>query len=202
MSVNFNPVVPDAAHIRNIYFEQNENNNNHSAVAQQREAENNTTRIMDRRDTLNISNEARTLQRLSSMNNIHDTTLGQQCEIYRPGLDQTELRSEASLKEPRETGNEVIRGNEITANEQREEVVSREEEGLRDAPARPEQAEQEQQLPREEAKFGEAERRARSSEDMREVEANINTFNSSSLFQAYATAANVTQASFTVNYKV
>lgn len=202
MSVNFNPVVPDAAHIRNIYFEQNDNNNNRSTAAQQRDAENNTTRIMDRRDTINISNEARTLQRLSSMNNIHDTTLGQQREIYRPGLEQTELRSEAGLEEPREAGNEVIRGNDVTASEQQVPAGLREEEGLREAPAGPEQNEQGNQPPEEETRIGEVERRARSSEDMREVEANINTFNNSSLIQAYATAANVTQASFTVNYKV
>ncbi len=203
MSVNFNPVVPKAAYLRDIYFGQNENeNNSNRPEAERRESENRSSGIINQPDTLTISDEAQRMQRLSEMANIHDATLGQQREMYRPGLEQTEIRSEAGLEEPRETGHEIIRKNEIPVNKQQEEPVLREEEGIRENPVRPEQAVQNQRPPLEETSFGEAETRARSSEDMRAAEANIKTFNSSSLVQAYATAANVTQASFTINYKV
>ncbi|MGM0653380.1 MAG: hypothetical protein ACQES4_11475 [Bacillota bacterium] len=201
MSVNFDPVMPNAAYLRDIYFGQNENENisNRSESARQ-ESENRSSGIMNQQDTVTISAEARNMQRLSGMNNIDDTTLGQQREMYRPGLEQTEIRSEAGIEEPREANNEVIRGSEMPVKEQEELVSLKEQEGMREAPARFEK--NEQQPLREEESFGEAQQRARSSEDMRTVEANINSFNSSSLVQAYATAANVTQASFTVNYKV
>ncbi len=203
MSVNFDPVMPNAAHIRSIYFGQNDNETNSNRPESDRQQpENRSSSIMNQRDTLTISAEARNMQRSSSMNNINDTTLGQQREIYRPGLEQTEIRSEAGIEDTRETASEMIEESERTASEQQEQLSRREEEEIREAPSRTEQAEQDQRPSREEANFGEAERRARSSEDLRAVEANINSFNSSSLVQAYATAANVTQASFTVNYKV
>lgn len=202
MSVNFNPVVPNAAYLRDIYFGQNENENNSNRNEPDRqESENRSSGIMNQRDTLTISAEAQRMQRLSEMTNIDDTTLGQQREIYRPGLEQTEIRSEAGLEEPRNVNNEVLREEVMPVNEQDEIHGLSEQEATREpaaAPAEPETA----PPPPEETRFGESERIARNSEDMRAVEANINTFNSSSLVQAYATAANVTQASFTINYKV
>ncbi len=195
MAMNINGVSPNPAYLKNIYTEQNANRP--EAVSADRE---NIAALREERDRLTISAEAR---RLSQANQAvltsNERSVDQEREIYRPGQEQLILRGEDSLVERPGPDNNEVQSMPVS---DREEGLNRMDQQNRLADEQVAAAEPSADFPREAPAAGENNNASVDAQDLTTGAGNVNNVNSSSVVQAYASAANMTQASLTVNYKV
>ncbi len=202
MNVNSNMAKPNQAYMRELYETQNT-----ARREQVPEAPQNNALQLNKRDSLFISAETKRLRQVEQALNVNGNILDQQGAIYRPGLEETVLRSDLNTEPNR---------NERPEAEQRKIITS--------ATALKPEADLEQISYRHDSQSIEAQQPVRNEptdpvrserEAFRRIEsgnedrqnlttgsANINSVNSSTLIQAYAAAANVNQASYIVNFKV
>ncbi len=157
-----------------------------------------STSIKNERDLAIISEEARRLQRSRKALGTHESSVDQKRDMIIPGQDQTELRLEKKLEQQAEAAykpqkaNDVAEANNSTNRlndvENRYRMFS--DQDRTEAP------------PSEDIKPQEIITADEELKDNTSVEANVNRFKQSSQIQAYASAANMTQASLIVNYKL
>ncbi len=190
-NINRNAVNPE--YLRNIYT----GRNNIGTELGQAGLESGI-RLRNYRDTMNISEEARRMQRTGQALNVDKSAVDQQKEINRPGQQETVLRDKVNLErqddqsgredKARLEKNEDFQKwlesrkqlNEETREPARIEVptVSEPREPAESEPDRPEER------------------------DNPPLQAGYNNYRYSDQVQAYASAANFTQATLTVNYKL
>jgi hypothetical protein len=196
MNVNFNTSIASQAYKRELYGAENQGGSRPEQVpeaAQVRPGQ------VAGRDSLFLSAEARRLYQVNRDLNVNENILNQQGDIYRPGLEETVLRSEESLQPqraeqagpPRMDRPEVVDSDDLNKLELELRVTK-------------ETADQtnNNDTSLERISTAEADRSVSDRHNLTSETANINTVNSSTLIQAYAAAANVNQASYTVNFKV
>jgi hypothetical protein len=199
MNVNSNSNIVSQTYMRELYGSQQGQGGGRREVAP--EAAQVRPGQSAGRDTLFLSAEARRLYQVNRDLNVNENILTQQGDIYRPGLEETVLRSEESFKPQRSEQTEPPAVNQIEAPSSDE--LRRLEMEVRvnnEAPAQI-NANEPTAVP-ERLSASETERSLADRQNFTSEEANINAVNSSNLIQAYAAAANVNQASYTVNYKV
>jgi|GEM_PF-4357167 len=153
------------------------------------------------RDSANISEEARQMQRVEQSKNIYGSSIDQQKNINRPGPDQRKVDDQENLEKQRE--NRVSEQKEIferfrikedqqlDEKEELERAKENEELTKADDDRKPE-------IPVPET----AEKVQENLRDDTAPTAGVDNANNSEIIQAYASAANFTQASITVNYKL
>ena len=158
----------------------------------------------DDRDIAIISEEARRLQRSTRAMGPVESSVSQQREMLIPGQGQTELQPQAGLEPPRDISSaspdqgQPEREMEIEPGLDRLDQLDRP--GQQGPAATSPEAPAAQQTA---ARAAESDNFQQQLQDLtRSTAANINSVNSSSIVQAYASAANVTQATMIVNYKV
>ncbi len=152
------------------------------------------------RDSAVISEEARRLQDTRQVAGSNERAVDQLNDMYKPGFEQPILRSERSLEVPQAVrserppqppaqdppeGLDTLREDESLYRVQQQQS----ERNRQPAPPRPTSSDDLVDVFRE-------------VQNLRGANANINSFNTSSMLQAYGAAANVLQASMVVNYKV
>lgn len=155
-------------------------------------------RLRNYRDTMNISEEARRMQRTSQALNVERSAVDQQKEINRPGQQETVLRDKVNLEKQ---GDQPDReeGARLKQNEDFQKwLESRKQlyEG-RGEPARVEVPTVSEPREPAESEPGISEER-----DNPPLQAGYDNYRYSDQVQAYASAANFTQAALTVNYKL
>lgn len=191
MEVNLNQAMFRADYMREVYSSRNPVSNNNRAgqdLISVRE---------DERDIAIISEEARRLQHSTKAMGSNESSLDQQRDILIPGQDQTELKPDAGLEPSREFENsEQTPAPEIIEEQAVEYYNLERSESSRSGAVETEAAESR------EASAEQPVEAAENQQDNTSTQANINNINRSSLVQAYASAANVTQATLTVNFKV
>ena len=199
MSVNFNPSIASQTYLRELYGAQQGQGGGRREAAP--EAAQVRPGQVAGRDSLFLSAEARRLYQVNRDLNVNENILTQQGDIYRPGLEETVLRSEESLQPQRVEQTEplVTNTDESTGSDDlnRLEIEVRVNNEAPDKTNTNSSTSMSERLSTVESDRSVADRQNLTSE-----EANINAVNSSNLIQAYAAAANVTQASYTVNFKV
>ena len=153
------------------------------------------------RDSAAISEEARQMQRVEQSKNIYGSSIDQQKNINRPGPDQRKVDDQENLEGQRE--NRISEQKEIferfrikddqqlDEKEQLERAKENEELTKANENRKPE-------IPVPET----AERAQKNLRDDTAPTAGVDNANNSEIIQAYASAANFTQASITVNYKL
>ncbi len=196
MNVNFNTSIASQAYKRELYGAENQGS---GRPEQAPEAAKVRPGQVAGRDSLFLSAEARRLYQVNRDLNVNENIIGQQGDIYRPGLEVTVLRSEENLQSQRAEQPEPPR---VSAPEpENSDDLNRLEMDVRVSNEAPAQTNNNNSEP-ERISAADTERSIAASQNLTSEEANINTVNSSNLLQAYAAAANVNQASYTVNYKV
>ncbi len=197
MNVNTNSSIVSQTYMRELYGAQQGQGGGRREVAP--EAAQVRPGQVAGRDSLFLSAEARRTYQVNRDLNVNENILGQQGDIYRPGLEVAVMRSEESLQPQRPEPTELppVKAAEIESSDELNRLeIETGSTNQAPAPSSNDTASPER-LSAREADRGTANRQNLTSEA-----ANINTVNSSSLVQAYAAAANVNQASYTVNFKV
>jgi len=192
--INPNHAMFTAQYFRSIYAEPKSHN---SGLAKA----NRELSLPDQndRDRAIISEEARRMQRSTKTLGTNESSFDQHRQILIPGQDQTELQPQAGLKPARATDdmlniNKELSPDPVPPQEALRKTVAKSTGPQQEAPG----SISEPPKPVAEDTLNIIE----SQQDYRSLEANINNINRSSQLQSYATAANITQASMTVNYKV
>ena len=199
MSVTFNPSIVSQAYMRELYGAQQGQDKGEDRREAAPEAAQVRPGQAAGRDSLFLSAEARRLYQVNRDLNVNENILDQQGDIYRPGLEVTVLRSEESLQSQQPDRPEITPVKTV------EVEVSDELNRLELKPGSTNQASAtniNDTVSPEKLSARETDRSTADRQNLTSEDANINTVNSSSLIQAYAAAANVNQASYTVNFKV
>jgi hypothetical protein len=191
MVVSFNTKAPNVAYMRELY-----SSGPGTGQGQVNEAARQPPDSAGNRDSLFISAEARRMYHVNQALNVNENILDQQGDIYRPGQEQTVMRSDFSLKvdrnerqapeaapPPERTESIEPEVMEINRNQSAGRVENNSPAAERDNNRRVEQVQTDNQSVNTPAGI-------------------TNTVNRSDLLQAYSAAANVNQASYIVNYKV
>ncbi len=202
MNVNNNIAKPNQAYMRELYETQNVAGREKAPEAPQ-----NNVGQLNKRDSLFISAEAKRMRQVEQALNVNGNILDQQGAIYRPGLEETVLRSDLNTQPDRTERPEAEQRN-ITTNI----IAPIPEAELEDLSVQNDNRSIEAQPPvineptnpirNERESLRRLEKDNESRQNMSTGSANINSVNSSTLIQAYAAAANVNQASYIVNFKV
>jgi hypothetical protein len=202
MNVNNNIAKPNQAYMRELYETQNV-----SRREQVPEAPQNNVVQLNKRDSLFISAETKRMRQVEQALNVNGNILDQQGAIYRPGLEDTVLRSDLNTQPDRTERPEAEQRN-VSANTralnpaagfeqisyQHDNPSFEAQQPARNEPTDPVSSERESSRV--------VEKGNENRQNLTTGSANINSVNSSTLIQAYAAAANVNQASYIVNFKV
>ena len=192
MVVNFNTNAPDVAYMRELY-----SSRPGSGQGQVNEAARQLPGSANNRDSLFISAEARRMYHVNQALNVNENILDQQGDIYRPGLEQTVMRSEASLEVERA---ERMPLETTLPAENREPVRPVEIEN--NSVNNPGRVEYNRAPAAERENTRRIEQVQTATQSVTTPVGLTNTVNKSDLIQAYSAAANVNQASYVVNFKV
>ena len=194
MNINPNQAMFQAEYFRNLYADQNLNN-----AGQIRPDVERADNQKDERDIAIISEEARRMQRSTKALGSNESSLDQQREMLVPGQIQTEMQPRSGIEAENHTVNRVEQPREP-------ETVSYNEQLTNDMAVQSESAQREDNVDTNtgtrESSIDEVINRNENLQNNSSVEANINNINLSSQIQAYASAANLTQATMIVNHKV
>lgn len=200
MSMHVNGTWPNQAHMKNIYTEQIPNRPDPPPAGRE-----DPVQQQSERDIVNISHEARKLQSRDQAMQANQSSINQERDIYRPGQEQTELRAENSLKAPRETGNNT-KTDQVFIDDREDDLESADKQnriekeqllraGQERNTAQEPLANPENESNRLEDSNQRVQNPATAADSMSKID-------SASTVQAYATAANMTQANLIVNYKL
>ncbi len=202
MNVNSSIAKPNQAYMRELYETQN------SARREQvPDSPLNNVGQLNKRDSLFISAETKRMRQVEQALNVNGNILDQQGAIYRPGLEETVLRSDLNTQPDRTERPEAEQRN-VTANNtaptpeadfeqptlQHDRRSIEAQQSVRNEPTDPVNSDRESSR--------RVEKGNENRQNLTNGSANINSVNSSTLIQAYAAAANVNQASYIVNFKV
>ena len=202
MNVNNNIAKPNQAYMRELYETQNV-----SRREQVPEAPQNNVGQLNKRDSLFISAETKRMRQGEQALNLNGNILDQQGAIYRPGLEETVLRSDLNAQPDRTERPEAELRN-LTANSKAPNQVAELEQLTMQSDSRsieiqqPARSEPADPVISASESSRRVERDTENRQNLTNGNANINSVNSSTLIQAYAAAANVNQASYIVNFKV
>ena len=190
---NINRTVINSEYLRNIYTKRN----NIGTELGQAGLESGI-RQRNQRDTMNISEEARRLQRTSQALNVDKSAVDQQKEINRPGQQETVLRDKVNLERQNDQSG---RGERIR--------LKKNEEFQKWLESRRQLYEETRDPDRievltasEPSETAENEQERLKDRDYQAQQISYNDYRYSDQVQAYASAANFTQATLTVNYKL
>lgn len=197
MNVNSNSSIVSQTYMRELYGSQQGQGGGRREAAPEA-AQVRPGQVADR-DTLFLSAEARRMYQVNRDLNVNENILDQQGDIYRPGLEVAVMRSEESLQPQRPERPELppVKAAEIESSDELNRLeIETGSNNQAPAPSSNNTTSPERLSARE------TDRNTADRQNLTSEAANINTVNSSSLIQAYAAAANVNQASYTVNFKV